>query len=336
MAGLWSVLLIVISMVVCLILWVHLPFGGWTYPVMACVLLLAVAMVLGRFGVVELPKAVSVLYVVGVLSIFAWLGLMRPSHDRDWNPEVAHIVDYYQDAHSPNIITVKHVRNFHWRGEHDYDIDWQSRTYDLNELDSMDLVLSIWDNENIAHTLITFGFRDGQRLVFSVEIRKEVGEEFSSLGGFVRQFELSIIAADEKDIIYTRSNIRKESVYLYPLTYDKAKMQKLFLAYLQQGRALNDKPKWYDTITSNCTTVIYQLVRMIDEDARFLLWDYRVLVSGRLPSYLLELGVIRPKMTADEYKQLAHINPKVAMYDKDNPISSEQFSNKIRENLPKP
>ncbi|WP_084260585.1 hypothetical protein [Moraxella ovis] len=32
----------------------------------------------------------------------------------------------------------------------------------------MDLALSIWGNENIVHTLVTFGFADGQRLAFSV------------------------------------------------------------------------------------------------------------------------------------------------------------------------
>lgn len=49
-----------------------------------------------------------------------------------------------------------------------------------------------------------------------------------------RQFELSIIAADEKDIIYTRSNIRHESVYLDSLTYDWQKMKALFLTCLKK------------------------------------------------------------------------------------------------------
>ena len=169
---------------------------------------------------------------------------MKPSHERNWNPEVQHIVDYSQDSTNPNLITVHNVRNFRWRSETDYDVDWQTRTYDLNQLETMDLVLSIWGNENIAHTLVTFGFADGQRLAFSVEIRKEVGESFSNIGGFFRQFELSVIAADEKDIIFTRSNMRHESVYLYPLTYDKQKMRALFMIYLQKGRELNQQPEW--------------------------------------------------------------------------------------------
>lgn len=182
---------------------------------------------------------------------------------------------------------------------------------------------------------MTFGFADGQRLAFSVEIRKEVGESFSNIGGFFRQFELSVIAADEKGIIFTRSNMRHESVYLYPLTYDKQKMRALLMTYLQKDHELNQQPKWCQIITSNCTTVIYQLVRMIDADAKILPFDYRVLVSGRLPSYLIELSVIRPKYDPDEWKKIAHINSKVAMYDDGNAITIEQFSKKIRENLPR-
>lgn len=158
---------------------------------------------------------------------------------------------------------------------------------------------------------MTFGSADGQRLAFSVEIRKEVDESFSNIGGFFRQFELSVIAADEKGIIFTRSNMRHESVYLYPLTHDKQKMRALLMTYLQKGHELNQQPKWCQTITSNCTTVIYQLVRMIDADDKILPFDYRVLVSGRLPSYLIELGVIRPKYDPDQWKKSPTLTQKL-------------------------
>ncbi|WP_181477066.1 hypothetical protein [Moraxella ovis] len=45
--------------------------------------------------------------------------MMKPSHERNWNPEVQHIVDYTQDPAKPNLITVYNVRNFHWRIETD-------------------------------------------------------------------------------------------------------------------------------------------------------------------------------------------------------------------------
>src|SRR5690606_3584994 len=109
------------------------------------------------------------------------------------------------------------VRNFHWRGQDDYDVRWERREYDLSQLRSVDLILSYWMGPAIAHTLVSFGFADGRQLVFSLEIRKERGESFSALGGFFRRFEAVLVAADERDIVQVRTNVRGEDVYLYRL-----------------------------------------------------------------------------------------------------------------------
>lgn len=260
---------------------------------------------------------------IGSLLVFF---MMPARNDRTWNPEVAKQATFDRQD---NIITVHNVRNFDWHSETDYTEQWQSRQYDLDKLTSMDLILSIWDNPNIAHTMISFGFKDGQRLVFSVEIRKEVGESFSSIGGFFRLYELALIAADEKDVIYTRSNIRQESVYIYPISYDKAKMQQLFLIYLNEGKELQNKPQWYNTLLSNCTTVIYQMVKDIDN----VPMDYRILASGRLPAYLYELGALDNRHSLMQLQQVAYINPKVAQYSHTNPISSTEYSQAIRQGL---
>ena len=90
------------------------------------------------------------------------------------------------------------------------------REYDLDQLRSADLVLSYWMGPAIAHTLVSFGFDDGKGprryLTFSVEIRKEAHESFSAIGGFFKQFELSLVAAEERDILRVRSNLRGEDV----------------------------------------------------------------------------------------------------------------------------
>ncbi|UNU72917.1 DUF4105 domain-containing protein [Moraxella nasovis] len=326
------VLLCIALLIACTAVWVNMPFGLISYAIIGLAVLIMAAISLKSFYFSRQAAWVGVIVVAAVL---AWLISLRPSNDRIWSDDVARIVNYERNLHNPNLITIHHVRNFNWRSEEDYDIRWDTRQYNLDQLDTMDLVLSIWDNENIAHTLVTFGFTDGQYVAFSVEIRKEQGEQFSAIGGFFRKYELAIIAADEKDIIYTRSNIRKEKVYLYPISYDKAKMRELFLTYLRQGDKLNHQPRWYNTLISNCTTVIYQLVQRIDPAIKRIPMDYRILVSGRLPSYLIEEGIIRPSLPADEWKKLAYINPKVADYDEHNPISSDSFSSVIREGLPR-
>src|SRR5690606_7579582 len=98
-----------------------------------------------------------------------------------------------------NQLTVHNVRNFNWRSEQDYDVAWETRRYELNQLSSLDLSTSYWGMPAIAHILVSFGFADGRFLTFTVEVRKEKGEAYSEIGGFFKEFELSIVATDERD-----------------------------------------------------------------------------------------------------------------------------------------
>lgn len=144
-----------------------------------------------------------------------WWLLLTPRQDRVWADDVAqrlHVVSF-DGRH----VVLDNVRDFTWRSETDYDAHWVRRAYDLDQLRSADLVLSYWMGPAIAHTLISFGFEDGRHVVFSLEIRKERGESFSALGGFFRKFEMTLVAAEETDIIRTRTNARGEDVYLYRL-----------------------------------------------------------------------------------------------------------------------
>ncbi len=308
-----------------LVLWVHKPFGMATYP--------AIALMASAYGLSLHPRYrhARVALAVGLGAISVWLLLSTPSNDRAWQDDVARQLSYDKAG---DVITIHNVRNFEWVSEFNYKPRWETRQYDLSKLATLDLIISIWDNDNIAHTLLSFGFDDGQYLTFSVEIRKEIGESFSSVGGFVRQYEMTVIAADEKDIIYTRSNARDERVYLYPLRYPKQKIRQLFVALLEQADALRLEPEWYNTLTANCTTALFELVRQIDP----VPMDYRVLLSGRLPEYLYELGAIDNRLPFDEWRQRALINTKVSSTPEQlattATLSSAEFSRLIRADLP--
>ncbi len=229
----------------------------------------------------------------------AWWLTIRPSNDRDWAPDVAHTATADIDGAT---VVIHDVRNFDWRTETAFSPRWETRRYSLDALTSVDLVSSVWGNPAIAHTLISFGFSDGRHVVFSVEIRRERNESFSEIGGFFKEFELAIIAADEADIIRLRTDVRGEQVSLFPLRVTPEQARKLFLSYLQASNALARQPQFYQTLTTNCTTVIFQLARLVEPGIPA---DWRILLSGYLPDYLYAHDVLLTSLPLDETKRAA-------------------------------
>ena len=240
-------------------------------------------------------------FALATLAMAVWWHGIRPSHEREWADDVARMLAPQVQG---DIVQLENVRNFDWRTETDYDIRWESRQYDLAQLVSADLLLSYWMGPAIAHTLVSFGFADGRRLVFSLEIRRERGEAFSALGGFFRKFETVIVAADERDIIRTRTNARGEDVYLYRLQLRHDQLRKVFLGYLERASQLRQHPRFYNTLTSNCTTIVFELARRLSPA---LPLDYRLLLSGYFADYVFDHGVLTPDYSFAQLRQAGRI-----------------------------
>ncbi len=241
-------------------------------------------------------------FLAAVLLCLLWWSFIHPSNDRIWADDVAHTVTGSVEG---SRVTLHNVRNFTWRTVTDYDQSWETRDYDLNKLSSVDLFLSTWGNPDIAHTLVGFGFTDGSHVVFSVEIRKERHEVFSEIAGFFKQYEIALIAADENDIIRTRTNVRKEDVSMYRVLLTPEQAKKLLLSYVHKGNRLAKEPAFYHTLTANCTTVVYDMIRLIVPGIPM---DYRILLSGRLPAYIYDLGGLGRETTLQDIMDRASIS----------------------------
>jgi hypothetical protein len=248
---------------------------------------------------------------------------MQPSQDRDWADDVAERL--HPEVHG-NRVVLHNVRDFDWRSDSDYQIRWQTREYDLDHLVSADLALSYWMGPAIAHTLVSFGFDDGSQVVFSLEIRKERGESFSALGGFFRTFEETLVAADERDILRVRTNARGEDMYLYRLNMPREALRAMFLGYVERARELDRAPAFYNTLTSNCTTIVFELVRRLDPG---LPLDWRLLASGYLAEYAYDQHGLLPGYTLDQLKQGGHITARARAANDD-----PDFSARIRAGMP--
>ncbi len=287
--------------------------GGW--------LLLSAAAALGLWW---LPLRALLIYALACAALLAWWLQLAPSNHRDWADDVALQATGSVDG---SRVRLDHVRNFRWRRPDDYDVRWEAREYDLERLQSVDMILSYWGRPAIAHVMVSFGFEGGEQLVFSVEIRRERHEQFSELGGFFKQFEASVIAADERDIVYLRTNVRGEDDYLYRIRMPDAARRSLLLAYVEEANRLARRPRHYNTITANCTTLVYKMVaRIIDG----LPMDYRLIFSGRLPEYVHKLGGLAPGQPLTELRERGRITQRAlaAGYAAD-------FSQAIRRGVPR-
>ncbi len=255
--------------------------------------------------------------------LLAWWNQIPPSNDRVWADEVSRTMSGRVDG---SIVTLYNVRNFEWRTNDDYIKRWETRTYDLEKLESVDLICSYWSMQAIAHVLVSFGFSDGSHVAFSVEIRREKQESFSEIGGFFKEFELSVIAADERDVIRVRTNVRGEDDYLYHLRIPVEQMRSLFLAYMNEANSLVSTPRWYNTITVNCTTLVYHMMKRI---VGALPLDYRLLFSGYLPEYVYQVGGLDPRYSLQQLRAAGRITDRAKAADR-----SATFSQDIRQGIP--
>lgn len=266
-------------------------------------------------------------YSLVFLLALGWWQTIQPQQHRQWAPDVARLLRVEQHG---NLVTLHNVRNFDWRSATDFSPRWETRHYDLDKISSIDVITSYWMGPAIAHVLVSFGFEDGQYLTFSIETRRESHEKFSTIGGFFRKYELSLIAADEHDILYTRTNIRHEQVYLYRVNASKSSIRRLFEAYLDEARALEQKPRFYNTLTSNCTTLVFHMAKLINPD---LPYDYRIVLTGYLPQYIYEQKGLDQRLDFAQLQQRAYINPYTQQYLPATASSTATYSAHIRQGL---
>lgn len=259
----------------------------------------------------------------GFVVILVWWFSLQPSNDRAWLPDVA-VLPYAEIAGGQ--ATIHNLRNCDYRTETDFDVHYYDKTYDLAALRTVDLYLVTWGSPNIAHTMVSFGFTNGDYVCFSIETRKEKGEAYSAVKGLFRQFELTYIIADERDLVRLRTNYRHgEEACLYRLQVTPEQGRKLFLDYLRRANELHAHAEWYNALTDNCTLAIRTQRAATDRAP----WDWRMLLNGHLDELLYERGMLVTNLPFAELKRISNINARARAAD-----ASEDFSQQIRRGLP--
>jgi hypothetical protein len=241
--------------------------------------------------------------VYGLIAL--WFALIPASNDRDWQPDVARTARAHIDG---DRVTVENVRNFRYRSIDDYDIAWDTRTYDLSQLRTVDISFSYWGSKAIAHTMLSFGFAGGDHLCLSIEPRKETHEQYAPIGSFFKMFEIIYILGDERDLMALRTNFRGDDTYLFPSSWPPEKVRALLLDILDRVNSLADRPEHYRTVRDNCmTSLLTHIDRVRGERIPF---SFKLLFNGYTPQLAYERGDLPADVPFAEVMQRYAINAK--------------------------
>jgi hypothetical protein len=256
-----------------------------------------------------------------------WYFSIEPSNDRDWVTENARLPWATVEG---DTVTFHEIRNFAYRTETDFTPAYYDKSYALSKLQGVDLVATYWMGPAVAHIMLSFEFAGGDHLAISIETRKEKGEGYSTVKGFFRQYELYYVVADERDLIRVRTNYRKdppEHVYVYRVKGSREGARRVFMSYVEAINELKTRPTFYNSLTTNCTTVIWTHSLVNPGHVPF---SWKILVSGYLPQYLYEQGRLETYgLSFDELQRRASVDQRAQQADQ-----AADFSRRIR--LPMP
>lgn len=286
------------------------------FAVAALTALIALAMPRWRW-----PAALAYLGLF-ILVLACWEGITA-SNERNWRPEVA-VLPYATFLGAQ--VTVHNIRNFDYRTDTDFTPAYYDATFDLAQLSSADLIAVYWMGPQIAHGIMSFGFSDGRHLAFSIEARNELGEGYSTLRGFFRQYELFYVVADERDVIRLRTNFRHdptEDAYLFRLVGTPEALRHGFMNYMHKINSLKVHPEFYNTLTTNCFTGIWQAASGNPGQVPF---SWKILLSGHAPEYLYEEGKLDRSVPFEELRARGHINARARAAG-----DAPDFSQRIRD-----
>jgi len=264
------------------------------------------------------------LYLVLAFFFIYFFILIRPSNYRDWefgqeNPPRFEV--------NNNLISVKGVRDFHFEPQKITAINYIDRQVDINNLERVwFLIEPFGGNEAVAHTYFVFDFKDSPPLAVSVEARREKGEKYDAFIGVFNKYELIYIWGTESDETIRRVIFENNKLYMYPLKISEKGAKKLFLQLAETSHNLETTPRFYNTLSSNCTNELAKAANAVKPGAVPL--NIALFLPGYSVKELYKLGYLPTDTAVEKLPERFYISDFV----REN-YNKEDFSKLLRDYL---
>lgn len=247
--------------------------------------------------------------VFGIICIVTLMRVFKPIPlAGDWQEQLAvpSIAEFNGDT-----VTVKNVRNFRYGPtESDMQKAHYDRTYDMSQLKKVWFVSEPFnENQLAAHTFVSFEFADGNFLAISIEARKTKDQVYSVWKGAINSYPLMYVAADERDVVLLRANLRKDKVYVYPVRLEKPENGRLLLVDMltRMNELVSTKRAWYNSFLANCTSSIVGHVNKLSP-GRISKFSWELLLTASADELALEAGLLDTDLSIEEARKKYSIN----------------------------
>lgn len=235
-------------------------------------------------------RMILILAAAAALYGLVYYSSLKPSHDRRWYDYYAYTPDAV--IHEDNAVVLRYVRDWKHQPSETVDKSWlENVMVRPEEVSRVWFALSaIGDSKYVAHSYLVFELEDGRALSFSIEARREEGEPYSPISGLFRKYELNYSWGLERDFVGVRLFVLDYQTELYPLQLSKEQAGAVFLAMAKATHEVAEKPRFYNTLTGNCTNLLAKAINAAIPGR--LPYD----ISWNLPAlsvgYLVEQGFI--------------------------------------------
>ena len=241
----------------------------------------------------------AILFGVFLGLIFAATVLSKtPRADRNWKPTLTRVASFENVA--PGRYRLPALRDYAFSSGGAETPGWRETDIDAADIAEMWFFIEPFSaNPLFAHSFLSFVFENdaGRRTTFSlsIEARMERDERYSAIAGALRNYELIYVWSSERDIMTRIAVGLDHELYAYKINLEPEQMRRIFEYFIRRTNELAERPRFYNTLHSNCTNELAKAVNEAFPNA--LPWHRSWVMTGRSAEWLYDLGFLESRET---------------------------------------